>query len=294
MNFLNLLLICLISVILFSCEEQAFKEGRIFAGGQYVKAKTLNKGKQIYSEFCMPCHGINGDGKGVASKGMRVPPRNFKLGLIKFGDVVSGELPHDEEIYLTLKHGLNGTAMQPWDLTNGQMHAVWSYIKTFSPKTWVGKDKKLGKKVTLKVDPFGLAHKKSAIKRGREVYHVVANCQSCHRAYVSQKDLATMTKNLTGDDLGEEDNSIYSIKPQDSDHGYMTNPVEFTSDLVRSASKVSNLARRIACGVGGTAMPSWKETISDNDIWAVAYYVKSLMDIRNDIDAKKQLMSKLK
>ena len=144
-----------------------------------LRPQQLNKGKYIYTEYCGPCHGKNGDGKGVAAKGMKVPPRNFKLGIIKFKDVAEG-LPSDESIYHTLKKGLNGTAMLPWDLSQGQMTAVWAYIQTFAPQTWVGKDKKIGKVIKATKDPYGLAHRSSAIARGKEVYHIVANCQSCH------------------------------------------------------------------------------------------------------------------
>ena len=138
---INLAAFVALTSALVGCEPSDFREGVIMAGGKYVPADTLNKGKQIYQEYCMACHGVNGDGKGVAAKGLEVPPRNFTLGIIKFGDVVSGERPHDEAIYKTLDHGLNGTAMLPWDLKEEQKEAVWQYIKTFSPDTWVGKDK---------------------------------------------------------------------------------------------------------------------------------------------------------
>lgn len=278
--------------ILSSCEEKAFREGVIFAGGKYVEAGTLNKGKQIYTEYCMACHGEKGDGKGVAHKGLSTPPRNFTLGIIKFGDVASGELPHDESVFKTLHEGLEGTAMLPWDLKPGQKEAVWQYIKTFAPKTWIGKDKELGKKIEVTKDPFGLARKTSAIEIGKEVYHVVANCQSCHRGYVTLEEFSSMSKKLTGDSVTELDSDFFKVKPQESDHGYMTIPPDFTWHKVRSAQTVEDLYIRIAAGVGGTAMPSWKGTIEDEQIWAVSHYVKYLMDLK-DTEKRKELMAKL-
>lgn len=290
----KLLLPFLLLGLVTSCTETEFKEGVVVAGGEYIEAHTLNKGKQIYREYCMACHGAEGDGKGVASKGMRTPPRNFKLGLIKFGDVSSGELSHDQAIFKTLKEGLAGTAMLPWDLTPGQMKAVWSYIKTFSPETWIGKDKNLGEQITLTKDPFGLARKSAAIERGREVYHVTANCQSCHRAYVTKNELSAMTKKLTGDSMSSDDfdDDMYKIKLQESDHGYMTIPPDQTWDAIRSASSVNDLYLRIAAGVGGTSMPAWKGTIENDEIWAVSYYVRYLMDMK-DSPERAELMKKL-
>ena len=93
MRGMSLLLIVTSLLVLTSCSDTHFKEDKIFAGGVYAPVKALNDGKSIYTEYCMPCHGVNGDGKGIASKGLAVPPRNFTLGLYKFGNVVSGELP---------------------------------------------------------------------------------------------------------------------------------------------------------------------------------------------------------
>ena len=282
----NYLLLIGIGLVLSSCNGGPFKEGKVFAGGKYVEASTLNKGSQIYKEYCMACHGVDGDGKGVASKGLNPPPRNFKIGIIKFGDVVSGELPHDESIYKTLKHGLNGTAMLPWDLSQGQMEAVWQYIKTFAPDVWEGKDKKLGEKLTMSKDPYGLAHKQAAILKGKEVYHITANCQSCHRGYIPESEYRILGKKVDGEDPGEVDEDYYKIKPQESEHDYLTIPPDFTWHHIRSAKTVDEIYFRLLAGVGGSAMPSWKGTIEDNEIWAVSHYVKYLMDMRRTKERK--------
>ena len=289
----NIPIVLFLVIFLGGCMEKSFREGVIVAGGRYIPAKTLNKGKEIYTEYCMACHGQKGDGQGIAAKGMKVPPRDFRSGIIKFGDVLAGELPHDQAIHKTLKEGLAGTAMLPWDLSPDQMDAVWQYIKTFSPKTWIGKDKKLGKKVTLAPDPFGLARKSSAIMKGKKVYHMVANCQSCHRAYATHAELNQMSLKVHEETMTEFEKDLYQTKPQESEFNALTIPPDFTWDLVRSTRNVNDLAYRIANGVSGTTMPAWKDTIDDIEIWAVAYYVQHLMDMRNTPD-RKNLMERLK
>ena len=102
--------------LLLSCSDNSFQEGKFFAGNIYVPAKTLNTGKMLYTEYCMPCHGVKGDGKGVSSKGLTVPPRDFTKGLYKFGRVEAGGPPRDEDFYRIIKRGLHGTAMIPWDM----------------------------------------------------------------------------------------------------------------------------------------------------------------------------------
>ena len=288
----HILVLVLMGCFLSACTKKVFREDVVMAGGKYVTSATLNKGKSIYTEYCMACHGVKGDGKGVAAKGMKVPPRDFRSGLIKFGDTLTGELPHDESIYKTLKEGLRGTAMLPWDLSEGQMEAVWQYIKTFAPDTWVGKEKELGGKVILSKDPYGLARKNSAIAKGREVYHITASCQTCHQGYVTKSELNAMSMKIHGE-AADWDEEFYRIKPQESEYDALTIPPDFTWDPIRSAQTVEDLAIRIAAGIGGTTMPAWKDTIEDGEIWAVAYYVKHLMEMKENA-SRKVLMKKLK
>lgn len=288
------LLLSLVLLLSFvSCSKQTFTEDVTFAGSNHVKAETLNKGQKIYTEYCMPCHGVKGDGKGVAAKGLQVPPRDFTLGIYKFGQVPSGELPHDSDFHVILEKGLHGTAMLPWDMTKGQQDAVIQYIKTFAMKTWEGGDKKLGKKIVPTKDPFGMAHRTAAIEKGREVYHVTAQCQSCHRAYVDLNEYSAMSQKLNGESVSELEEDFYKTKLQESEYGYMTIPPDFTWNSVRSAVTEEELYVRLAAGVGGTAMPAWQDTITDEEIWAVAYYVKSLMNLK-DSPERESLMSKLK
>lgn len=274
---------------LVSCQESHFREDKIFAGGLYVKKEVLNKGKQIYTEYCMACHGETGDGKGVAAKAMQVPPRDFTKGVFKFGEVTSGELPHDAHLFKILEKGLHGTAMLPWDLTHDQMFAVVQYIKTFAPQVWEGKDKKIGEAIVVTKDPYGEAHKLAAIEAGKKIYHGDAACWSCHRAYVPKVELAEIT-NQKISDIGED---AYQVKLQETEWGYKSLPPEFTWNAVRSAQNVEELYIRLAAGVGGTAMPSWKDTLQDDQIWAVAHYVKYLMELK-DSPARKEFIKNIK
>lgn len=284
----------ILSLFLFvSCSKKTFVEDKVFAGGIHVSAGKLNAGEQIYKEYCMACHGVKGDGKGPSHKGMKVPPRDFTLGIYKFGQVASGDLPHDRHFYDLLTHGLNGTAMLPWGLSDGQMDAVVQYIKTFAPKVWEGKDKELGEEIIATKDPFGEAHKSAAIQKGKEVYHAVANCQSCHRAYVSLEEYSSINKKVNNEAIDELDEDFYQTKQQETEYGYMNVPPDFTWHRIRSAKTVEHLYIRLSAGVGGTAMPAWKDTITDEEIWAVSYYVKSLMELR-DTPERKRLMSRLK
>jgi mono/diheme cytochrome c family protein len=74
-------------------------------------------------------------------------------------------------------------------------------------------------------------------------------------------------------------------------------PPDFTRTPLRSGDELTDLYRTIAAGVGGTAMPSWKATApytdpntgehwdGEKDIWALAHYVKSLVNLKGTKDA---------
>ena len=292
---INFVAAATLTAALVGCEPSDFREGVAMAGGKYVSAQTLNKGKQIYAEYCMACHGVDGDGNGVAAKGLQTPPRNFTLGIIKFGDVAAGELPHDEAVYKTLKHGLNGTAMLEWDLKEEQMNAVWQYIKTFAPDTWIGKDKELGEQLNKNLkDPFTVARREQAIEIGKKVYHLEASCQACHMGYVTLAEFDKMSREETGDGVEEIDETFYQLKVQPSEHGYGTAPPDFTYDSLRSVrgTNIEDLYLRIAAGVAGTTMPAWKDSFEeDYKLWALAYYVQSLMKLK-DTPERKEFVTK--
>jgi mono/diheme cytochrome c family protein len=298
MNFLNF--IFTISILtLVSCTGGDFKESKKFINGEVVSADTLNLGQQVYIEYCSSCHGLKGDGNGVAAKGSTPPPRNFTQGLYKFGLVADSGLPTDEDFHRIIKNGLKGTAMLPWDVSDKQVYAVTQYIKTFAPQVWEAKDRTVGTKIELSPNPY-VASTTFAINKGKEVYHVTGQCQSCHRAYVTKAELSDLNKKVSGAPLTEFDSEMYKMKLQTSEYYYHDSnerlvkflPPDFTWHEIRSGSTVDEIAMRLAAGVTGTGMPMWKGVLTDEEIWAVAYYVKSLSELKNT-DAREQLMKEL-
>ena len=244
----------------------------------------------------------------VSGKGLFPPPRNFKLGIYKFGEVVAGELPHDDTLYKIIRHGLNGTAMLPWDMSKEQVYNVIQYIKTFAPQAWEGKDKKLGEKLVISKDPYGASHKSFAVQKGKEVYHAVAQCQSCHRAYVSHKEFNEISLKVNNEAVEDFDEEMYKIKLQDGEHGYKVLPPDFTFHSLRSVGTkkedkgikdperiaLNDLYLRLVAGAGGAAMPSWKDVLQDNEIWALAYYVRYLQGYKKTKPRENLLLSRLK
>jgi hypothetical protein len=67
----------------------------------------------------------------------------------------------------------------------------------------------------------------------------------------------------------------------DSDFGFPIRAPDFARDQLRSVrprSRLADLHRAVAAGVGGTAMPTWKGALPEEDLWALAHYVASLVE----------------
>jgi mono/diheme cytochrome c family protein len=288
----------LIAVSLTGCLSEIFDEPQKL-GGIWVSSKHLNLGHDTYMNYCMQCHGIEGDGKGPAAPGLNPPPRNFKTGLYKFANVGAGQLPTDDDLKHTIRYGLRGTAMLPWDISDERLDAVVQYIKTFSP---VWKNEVAGTPLLLTSDPFGPERKNEAIALGRKVYHGLAQCWTCHPSYASLDEVQGYAKELTG-------NGPNALRPNPElpilqassydDHKFM--PPDFTLNFIKTSGSVESTYQLLGAGVNGTSMPAWKgllstsgdEKESEQRQWALAYYVASLYELKYDWSARKKFFDEL-
>ncbi|MBI2519820.1 MAG: cytochrome c [Bdellovibrio sp.] len=263
---------------LSACQQTQFTEDKTFAGGVIATVDELNLGASVYTTYCLTCHGNLGDGQGISSKGSTSPPRDFRMGIFKFGQVAAGGLPHDQDLMQIVLRGLKGTSMLPWKISEKDAHAVIQYIKTFAPKTWEGKDKSLGKRIDPGPDPFGFLNRLEAANKGKIIYHTATKCQTCHRGYMDKTEL--MLKLPPSEIAKAVDENYFTLKPQDSSFGHKITPPDFTVTELKSAQTMEELYVRIAAGIGGTKMTSLTDTLRNEDLWALAYYVQSLVELR--------------
>jgi mono/diheme cytochrome c family protein len=290
---MKLILVSMMALFLSTAcvvEKSPFKEGKILAG-KAVSAKTLSLGYTTYVEYCIQCHGAEGKGDGPSALGLLPPPRNLTQGLYKFPWVNYGELPHDEDLARIIRHGLKGSAMLPWDISDDRLDAVIQYIKTFAPEVWEGKDKVVGEKFELPADPFGDTYRHQAIEKGRKVYHVTAACIQCHRGYATKEEINAWAKEM--DSPVEIGADLNQLKAQDGEYNYKVLPPDFTYHPLRSITDVPSIVQRLMYGVTGSGMPGWKDVVTDEELWALAYYIQDLTELKSDISKRNDLMDKV-
>lgn len=268
-------------------EDATFKAPQKLAG-KTVSAQVLNEGRVAYMQYCRACHGDKGDGTGPAAQGFRPPPRNFTQGEFKFGWVLDQKLPRDEDFVRIVTSNLHGSAMLGWEVPTQKLTSIIQYIKTLSD-AWKDDDA-VGEPVVPAPDPW-VGKELAAVTRGRLLYHGYTQCLTCHPAYETPEEISAASMELTGKPKSDFRPAMYQPELKDSDYlagTYQVKllPPDFLLNPVRSPrdeSQLADLYRLLVAGVTGAAMPAWDPSVlpeKTSDVWALAYYVRSLMRLR--------------
>jgi mono/diheme cytochrome c family protein len=255
-----------ITVVLSVAQQE--KEAAAPAQAKPAKAtpEDLEAGKLIYFKKCVWCHGPEGAGDGPGADRLWPRPRNFNQGTFKIRHTGSGELPTDDDLFLTVTHGLPGSAMPPWShvLNEKQRRQVIQFVKTELVKDRDFQDPD----ETFTLISFGkqVPSSKESIERGREVFMKKGKCVECHGNEGRGDGNATQN-----DEWG------FPIMPADLHKCY--NFRGNRSDPYNPA----NVFREVSTGLNGTPMPSFVDTLTEEERWDVANFVISLCP-KKDID----------
>lgn len=219
-------------------------------------------GGEVYARRCLGCHGERGDGNGPAGTFMhRDRPRNFTWGVFKFRLTPTGSLPDDGDLLRTITRGVRGTAMPGWhELQDRDRLAVIQYIKYVlavdrsdpaNPYFFFVEE---APKAPIHVD-VPPAPSLAVVEHGKAVWQA-SKCWECH--------------GQAGKGDGEK---AVGLK---DDFGFPIRPANLTTGQLKSGPYVTDIFRTLTTGLSGTPMPSFGDTVSEGDRWALAYYVLSL------------------
>jgi len=234
------------------------------AGSSYRPAKPsdgqLAMGEKVYFKKCVWCHGPEGAGDGPGSDRLWPRPRNFNQGTFKIRTTASGELPTDDDLFLTVTNGLPGSAMPPWDgiLTEEQRRAVVAFVKTKLVKDRDFQDTEFEEFNELKFEGK-VASSQESIDRGREVFNTTGKCVECHG-----------TDGRGNGNLTQKDDWGFPIFPANLHQCW-----NFRGNR-RDPYNPANVFREVSTGLNGTPMPSFVDVLSVEQRWDVANFVISL------------------
>jgi mono/diheme cytochrome c family protein len=215
--------------------------------------QLLERGKTVYAQNCLPCHGAKGDGKGDAAAFLAPKPRNFVQANFRLRSTPGSRLPTDEDLFRSVSLGMPGTPMPPWrvHLSDEDRWAVVEYIKAFSPR-FADTNEDRQTVVSLGTAP---ARSEATVAEGKALFTKLA-CITCH-GETGHGD-GTAAVNLA-------DDSQMKIKPRD-----FSKPGMF-----KSGYSTQEIARTILTGFNGTPMVGFNGAIPATDAWKLAYYVES-------------------
>ena len=273
---------------------------------ELIKQRSSMIGVDLYQYRCAACHGEDGLGDGVAADRMYPRPRDFSLGLFKYKTTPGALPPSDEDLFNTIKHGLNGTGMPGWSslIRDDQIKSLIPLLKKFDmTATWSPEDAEdedfddEGR--YTKTDFISITEREptdgavdysaESIARGKQVFNKA--CNECHGD--SGRGNITSGKKL-------EDDWGYRIWPRN-----LTKPWTFrvseVSDADAAQSRTQSVQRiyeRLSIGITGTPMPAHREVDEGNkdpieleDRWHVANYVYSLRDKAGPLPGESNVLS---
>lgn len=178
-------------------------------------------------------------------------PRDFRPGLFKFRSTSSGDLPSDDDLLKIVTQGIRWTAMVGRaDLTESERRAVVQYLKTFSPRF---ANENLQSSIVVPAEP-GRSHE--LVRQGRRLYRD-ADCGKCHGE--------------RGDGEG-----ISSAELSD-DWGWPLPASDLTWRPLKRGAERRDVYLTIATGLNGTPMPAYDAALNGQQIWALVYYLETIV-----------------
>lgn len=211
-----------------------------------------DSGKALYLKHCSQCHGDNGDGEGYAALHLRPRPRNFTTGKFKIRTTPNGSLPLHQDLVNVIRRGMPYTSMPAWPNFSDQEVSDLAYFITTFSADFSNRDN-VPKPVQL---PSAPKSTKESIELGKKTFEETG-CTKCHGT-LGRGDgpsAATLT-----DDWGRP------IRPADLAQSW----------TFRGGSSREDIFRTMSTGLNGTPMPSFADSLSVDQRWAITDFITSL------------------
>lgn len=233
----------------------ALSPGLVRVAAQDVGTEAQREsGRRLYLRYCAQCHGEKGDGDGYATPHLFPRPRDFTAGRFKVRTTPSGALPTHQDLVNIIRRGMPYTSMPAWPaLSEADVRDLAYFLTTFSPD--FSNPEYAPKPLSLPSAPRAT---EESIELGRKLY-VETGCVKCH-GNLGRGD-GPSAPTLT-DELG------HPIRAAD-----LTQPWTF-----RGGSSREDIFRTMTTGFNGTPMPSFADSLTEEQRWAITDFIVSLSE----------------
>lgn len=213
-----------------------------------ITSKLLKRGETLFKKQCAVCHGSEGTGDGLAADFVFPKPRNFTTGSFKIRSTPSGSPPLDEDLFHTITHGMPGSAMPAFGfLSKEEQGALVAFVKKLA-----NIKEKPERIIQLPPEPPQTA---KTVAQGKELYTKM-KCWECH--------------GFEGRGDGPKARELVD------DWGFPSPPNDFSRGIYKGGGGPSDIYMRFTTGLDGTPMPSFEDSLNEEERWALVHYVKSL------------------
>jgi putative heme-binding domain-containing protein len=234
----------------------------------YTQADIEN-GARLYQSSCAGCHGPNGD---------MVPGIELQRGQFR-------RATNDSEIMRLIQSGIPGTTMPPSSFTDAQAGSIVAFLRTAAPASASGRG--------------GVTIARGDAAKGQAIFEGKGRCATCHRVNGSGPRLAPDLSEIgTIRPAGELRQKLVdpnaTIRPGNryidavtrsgsKISGRLLNQDTFTIQLLDSNERLVSLSRsdlRDVSFVKDSTMPSYRETLSPDELADIVAYLVTLKGLR--------------
>lgn len=260
-------------------------------GQEDMDPQYLRLGARIYQRHCAACHGISGDGAGPVAQVMNPRPRDYRKGVFKFISTPYGSKPLRADLVRTIRVGIRGTSMPSFDLLpDGELQAVVDYVLALTHRGELELrlaieaenegtiDPEIVPDLVAEVlEPWRVAGEQVIVPPIVEPLYTRESIELGRQAFLTEK--AGCFKCHGADGTGRTSENEQGFVDT---WGQRTRAADLTSGLFRGGAESVDIYRRIAGGVNGTPMPSYRQALASQPevIWHLVHYVQFVSDAR--------------
>ncbi|MBI3723786.1 c-type cytochrome [bacterium] len=272
------------------------------------------RGRQLFRQHCVHCHGYYGGGDGPTANFLMPKPRDFRRGLFKFvsTDAKNYNRPTHDDLRRTIAQGIPGTMMPAFGPREGipeigivagfagpegfDVDAVAWYVQVVAMRGEL--EKKLVEALKQNNNDLfadddlvpnaidgvlsawdgkrtvGQIVKPTAPRPPRTAKAIEESVKKGEQLYRTKEAQCVTCHGKTGKGDGESAFKDESKRDKD-DWGEPIRPANLTLGVYRGGRRPIDLFRRVKSGVEGV-MPGFGGTLTDDQIWNLVDYVQSL------------------
>jgi len=244
----------------------------------------LKRGYQLYSKFCVQCHGVNGDGNGAVAEHLNPKPRNYTHGIFKFTSTPYGHKPRRSDLIRTIRRGVTGTSMPSFDrFSDEEMDEIVDYVLVLTHRGELERelamiaydDEELPDEEGLEevidsvLQPWRDSSEElvmpntmmppmteESARIGHELFLKHA-CNKCHGVF-------------------GRGGSMGNVEVGDDAWGFKAAAADLSSGMFRGGGRPLDIYRRIHSGINGTPMPAFEKLFTEDPdaIWQLVHFIK--------------------